>query len=150
MSRGLAKRRRGRLLKGMCMPLPQIKIMSYRKKTKDAANREIDVLPTPLQDTDEFKAYVEQVQQLVLKTKCGVTQSEMNRILKPPTVDWTVCALEQLFDVIEEKQVGVFTKYFPRILRQTPNLTEQNYHAGMFNRPAKKDWPHIESVYGEL
>lgn len=108
------------------------------RKTKNAANQPIDVLPTPLQDTPRFQAYVSQVERLVLKTTCGVTQSEINRVLQPPSVDWTSCALEQLFESVEDRQVGVFTKYFPRKLKRIDVDAHSNPHAGLFPEGAHR------------
>lgn len=97
-----------------------------------------DALPTPLQDTAEFKAYADEVKTLVLNTSCGVTQSEINRSLQPPSVDWTRCALEWNFDDIEGRQVGVLTKYFPRELKRIDETPHSNPHAQLFPEGAHR------------
>lgn len=112
--------------------------MPAHRKTKNAQNREIDVLPTPLSETPEFLAYEPQVESLVLKTKCGVTQSEIDRVLQPPHPSWTQLALERLFESIEDRQVGVFTKYFPRKLRRIDVEAHSNPRAGLFPEGAHR------------
>jgi hypothetical protein len=111
----------------------------------------VDIEPTPLQDTPEFKKYTERLLKLVT-ARPGIKLAEIDPLLQPPRRGtWTQCALEWQFDKIRSETKGGVTRLFPYELRQTPNLTatRSKYHLGLFCKTPPKKQAYFESIYGE-